>query len=82
MKDKVTMVMIDTNLWVYLYAKKPSDKYLKVRELVGDRFEAILVSTQIVGELYHVSSAQEVQNPSRSQANRLRHSGKFSSSGN
>ena len=51
MEDKVK---IDNNLWVYLYAKHPLDKYLKVRNLVSDRFEVILVSTQIIGELYHV----------------------------
>lgn len=51
MKDKV---LLDTNLWVYLYAKDPPDKSLKVRELVNHNFTAIIISTQILGELYNV----------------------------
>lgn len=51
MKDKV---LLDTNLWVYLYAKDPPDKSVKVRELVNHNFIAIIISTQILGELYNV----------------------------
>ena len=51
MSDKI---FIDTNLWVYLYAKNPQDKYLKIREIVSENLQAIIVSTQILGELYHV----------------------------
>jgi predicted nucleic acid-binding protein len=51
MKDKV---LLDTNLWVYLYAKDPPDKSVKVRELVNHNFTAIIISTQILGELYNV----------------------------
>lgn len=64
MEDKVTL---DTNLWVYLYAKYPLDKYLKVRELVSDRFEAILVSTQIIGELYHVLTRKKFRTKAAAQ---------------
>jgi len=51
MKDKV---LLDTNLWVYLYAKDPPDKSVKVRELVNNNFSRIIISTQILGELYNV----------------------------
>ena len=51
MADKV---LIDTNLWVYLYAKHPTDKYLKIRQIVAENISAIVISTQILGELYHV----------------------------
>ncbi len=51
MSDKI---FIDTNLWVYLYGKNPQDKYLKIREIVSDNLQAIIVSTQILAELYHV----------------------------
>ncbi len=51
MSDKI---FVDTNLWVYLYAKSPEAKYFKVKQLVETNFENIIVSTQIIGELYHV----------------------------
>jgi predicted nucleic acid-binding protein len=47
-------VFIDTNVWVYLYAKTPAEKYQKAREVVEAAFEKILISTQVLGELYHV----------------------------
>ncbi|MFQ4147021.1 PIN domain-containing protein [Chlorogloeopsis sp. ULAP02] len=50
----VDKVMIDTNLLVYLYAKNPPSKYLKVKEIISDNFELLIVSTQILGELYNV----------------------------
>ncbi|KAB8332557.1 PIN domain-containing protein [Scytonema tolypothrichoides VB-61278] len=51
MADKV---MIDTNLWVYLYAKNPQEKYLKVKKIISENFDCLTVSTQILGELYNV----------------------------
>ncbi len=35
-------IFIDTNLWVYLYAKTPEDKYRKVKQLVDKHFSNIL----------------------------------------
>lgn len=57
MKDKV---MVDTNVWVYLYAKNPEDKYLKAKKLVSDRFDSIMVSAQILGELYKVLTQKKL----------------------
>lgn len=51
MSDKV---LIDTNLWVYLYVKSPETKHFKVKQLVEINFDNIIFSTQIIGELYHV----------------------------
>lgn len=51
MSDKI---LLDTNLWVYLYAKQPEAKYLKIREIISDNLQNIIVSTQILGELYNV----------------------------
>lgn len=51
MSDKI---LLDTNLWVYLYAKQPEAKYLKIREIISDNLQDIIVSTQILGELYNV----------------------------
>lgn len=51
MKNKV---LLDTNLWVYLYSQNSPNKSVKVRELVNNNFTSIIVSTQILGEFYNV----------------------------
>ncbi|MCL1464357.1 PIN domain-containing protein [Argonema galeatum] len=51
MKDKV---LFDTNIWIYLYAQNIPDKSGKVRELVNNNFTSIIISTQILGEIYNV----------------------------
>lgn len=56
----VTKLMIDTNLWVYLYAKNPDNKYRKVRELIDNNFDSIIISTQILGELYNVLTKKKL----------------------
>lgn len=33
----IDKILIDTNLWIYLYSKVPPEKYQKVRKLVVDR---------------------------------------------
>jgi predicted nucleic acid-binding protein len=47
-------ILLDTNLWVYLYAKDPPERYSQVRQIVTTQFEDIVISTQILGELYNV----------------------------
>jgi len=54
-------VLVDTNLWVYLYAKTPQRKHLKIRELVANNFQSIVVSTQILGELYNVLTKKNLR---------------------
>lgn len=56
--DKIFM---DTNLWVYLYTKSPEAKYKKVKQIVNTHFRNIVVSTQILGELYHVLTRKGFQ---------------------
>ncbi|OCQ94795.1 hypothetical protein BCD64_20425 [Nostoc sp. MBR 210] len=51
MKDKV---FLDTNLWIYLYAKNPPEKSQKVAEIIKNNYSSLLVSTQVLGELFHV----------------------------
>ncbi|APB35041.1 Putative nucleic-acid-binding protein, contains pilt domain [Gloeomargarita lithophora Alchichica-D10] len=51
MSDKV---ILDTNLWVYLYSKDAIEKYEKVNTLFLSSIESLIVSTQILGELYNV----------------------------
>ena len=47
-------VFIDTNLWVYFYAKEPPEKFLKIREILNSDSYEIIVSTQTLGELFYV----------------------------
>jgi len=47
-------ILLDTNLWVYLYAKNPPQRSARIREIIANQFDAIVASTQILGELYHV----------------------------
>jgi predicted nucleic acid-binding protein len=51
MKDKI---LIDTNLWNHLFALNPQAKHDRIEDLVQQNFAKIIVSTQILGELYHV----------------------------
>jgi len=50
MSDKI---LVDTNLWVYLYSPA-SEKQIKMQAVVANEFQKLTISTQILGELYHV----------------------------
>ncbi|MCC5617531.1 PIN domain-containing protein [Nostoc sp. CHAB 5836] len=47
-------IFFDANLWIYLYAKNPPDKYHKVAEIIKNNSSLLLISTQVLGELFHV----------------------------
>lgn len=47
-------VMFDTNIWVYLYGKEPEEKYVKTHQIFLVKIDSLLISTQILGELYNV----------------------------
>jgi predicted nucleic acid-binding protein len=51
MTDKI---LLDTNLWVYLYSKDPVEKYQRVEEILRTHPQSIQISTQVLGELFHV----------------------------
>lgn len=51
MTDKV---LLDTNLWVYLYSKDPLEKYQRVEEILRTHPQSIQISTQVLGELFHI----------------------------
>jgi predicted nucleic acid-binding protein len=59
MNDK--KILLDTNLWVYLYTTTPQAKYHHIRQIVEKNFNNIVVSTQILGELYHVLTRKNLQ---------------------
>lgn len=56
MTDKV---FVDTDLWVYFYSESP--KGLQIRELIDRHFEDLVISTQILGEFFHVLSRKKIQ---------------------
>jgi predicted nucleic acid-binding protein len=56
-------ILLDTNLWVYLYAKDPPERYSQVRQIVTNQFEDIVISTQILGELYNVLTRKNLTTP-------------------
>ena len=47
-------VFIDSNIWVYYHAMKPAEKFAVAKALIDSNFTSLVVSTQILGELYHV----------------------------
>jgi predicted nucleic acid-binding protein len=51
MTDKV---LLDTNLWVYFYSKDPLEKHQRVEAILKTHPQLIQISTQVLGELFHV----------------------------
>ena len=48
---------MDTNLWVYMYSDKPKGNIVK--ELLDEHFTNIIISTQILGELFNVLTKKD-----------------------
>jgi predicted nucleic acid-binding protein len=61
-------IFLDTNLWVYLHAKSEPQKQSVVKKLVADHFEVILISTQVLGELYNVLTKKRLTSPETARA--------------
>lgn len=70
MTDKI---FLDTNLWIYLYAKNPSEKFQPVAEILKNNSSSLLVSTQILGELFHVLTRKKIYIKSRCYKNYSRY---------
>jgi predicted nucleic acid-binding protein len=60
-------ILLDTNLWVYLYSKDPVEKYEKVHDLFLPRMQSLVISTQILGELYNVLVKKKFRTQSQAQ---------------
>lgn len=55
-------VFVDTNLWVYLYADdSDKEKTETIRSLVDKYFENITISTQVLGEFFHVLARKRLK---------------------
>jgi len=44
-------IFVDTNLWIYLHSKDPKQEI--IAKLVKQKFSKIVISVQVVGEIYH-----------------------------
>lgn len=66
MSDKV---FFDTNIWVYFYSKAPPEKFQNIRSLLADPERLVEVSTQVLGELFHVLTRKKIT--SSSEANTI-----------
>jgi predicted nucleic acid-binding protein len=51
MSDKV---FIDTNLWVYIFVQDPAEKAEKVTTFINAQTASLIISAQVLGELYNV----------------------------
>ena len=46
---------VDTNIWIYLYSSSlTKDKNKKVAPIIDNHFEDIVISTQVLGEIFNV----------------------------
>ncbi|KPQ32624.1 MAG: putative nucleic-acid-binding protein, contains PIN domain [Phormidium sp. OSCR] len=54
-------IFIDTNIWVYLYARNAPVKSGRAKEIVSQNFESIIISSQVLGELYNVLTRKNIK---------------------
>lgn len=54
-------VLLNTNLWIYLYSKEPANKYESVSTLFLSHIKSLVLSTQVLGELYNVLTKKKLQ---------------------
>jgi predicted nucleic acid-binding protein len=78
----IDKIFLDTNLWIYLYAKEPPEKYQKVEGVIKDNLLLLQVSTQVLGELFHVLTRKKIYFKNRCDEYYFRYSQHFSCSGN
>jgi predicted nucleic acid-binding protein len=51
---------LDTNLWVYFFAKDPLNKVEVVADIVDTQLPSLIISTQVLGELYNVLTRKRI----------------------
>jgi predicted nucleic acid-binding protein len=52
----IDKIFLDSNLWIYLYAKNPPEKFQQVVEIIKNNSSSLLVSTQVLGELFNTDT--------------------------
>jgi predicted nucleic acid-binding protein len=65
MSDKI---FIDTNLWIYFFAKNPPNKGERIAEIITNQASLVITSTQVLGELYNVLTRKKIYSRSDAQA--------------
>jgi predicted nucleic acid-binding protein len=53
-------VFLDTNLWVYFFAKDPLDKAERITDIVNAQLPSLIISTQVLGESYNVLTRKRI----------------------
>jgi predicted nucleic acid-binding protein len=53
-------VFLDTNLWVYFFAKDPLDKAERIADIVNAQLPSLIISTQVLGEFYNVLTRKRI----------------------
>lgn len=53
MSDKI---FVDSNLWIYLYDRKEEIKQIKIENLINEKFNDIIISSQVLNEIYNILS--------------------------
>jgi predicted nucleic acid-binding protein len=44
-------VFLDTNIWVYFFAKDPPEKAERISAVINTQMSYAIISTQVLGEL-------------------------------
>jgi predicted nucleic acid-binding protein len=52
-------IFIDTNLWIYMHSKDPKKEI--VTKLVKTNFSKIIISVQVIGEIYQVLTSKSIK---------------------
>ncbi len=56
---KGRLVFVDSNIWIYLYSTDP--KALLARKAIDKHFNTIILSTQVIGEIFHSLSRKGIR---------------------
>ncbi len=51
---------LDTNLWIYAYAKNPVEKHQTVERLINQSSHHIHISAQVLGEIFNVLTKKKL----------------------
>lgn len=52
-------VFIDSNLWIYLYSS--GSKSTPIQQIIDRHFNHVVLSSQVVGELFHVLTRKNIK---------------------
>ncbi|MBM4333962.1 MAG: PIN domain-containing protein [Deltaproteobacteria bacterium] len=52
-------IFVDTNLWIYMHSKDPKQEI--IAKLVKQNFLKIVISVQVVGEIYHTLTRKGIK---------------------